>query len=187
MGGSGSGSWGNYRRRVQVEQCLALDLTDLRELGILASPTAVAGRLAWNDIPNAARPRSVHDRRNNRSRWSETSVHDQRNAQTRARAPRQLTRVAHPYSQKAPATAPSRRSRAPCGGGEWSSLRSRRRCRSSTVADADPNSPRERSEPLRHRSQDTSPGLSALMALTAHPAQTGGAGRDPSPKPRSMG
>ena len=47
MGGTGSSRWHKYRRRTLVEECLPLDLTDLRELGILASPSVVAGRLGW--------------------------------------------------------------------------------------------------------------------------------------------
>lgn len=51
MGGPSSGRWGNYRRRIQVEECLPLDTSDLGQLGILASPSVVAGRLGWQTSP----------------------------------------------------------------------------------------------------------------------------------------
>ena len=34
-----------------MEDCLALDLTDFRELGILSSPSVVAGQLGWQTSP----------------------------------------------------------------------------------------------------------------------------------------
>ena len=42
MGGSGSSRWGNYRRKVTVEQCHALDITELLHQGIFNRPNCIA-------------------------------------------------------------------------------------------------------------------------------------------------
>jgi hypothetical protein len=52
LGGLGSGRWRGHKRKRQVESCLALDIRDLKRLGILSSPSAVVGQLSWKASPN---------------------------------------------------------------------------------------------------------------------------------------
>ena len=42
MGGSGSSRWGNYQRKVTVEQCHTLDITELLHRGLFNQPKCTA-------------------------------------------------------------------------------------------------------------------------------------------------